>query len=230
MVTTALNAPSVSPVMPVTVKEVAVEAVTVPVPDGLKTTVLLPGVVEKLVPVIVRVVALLARFAVLCVTVGGGITVATCTAVPLLSPLLVTTAFKAPAVSPVRPVTVREVVVEAVTVPVPVGLKTTVLLPGVVEKPVPVIVSVDALRARSAVLSVTVASSTMSLPVPPAYVNRLATPPSRIWAPSGLPLKVPVVVLAEVLSMRVKESPAAGTKPPWANTLRAALGSIVTAP
>ena len=84
MVTTALNAPSVSPVMPVTVKEVAVEAVTVPVPDGLKTTVLLPGVVEKLVPVIVRVVALLARFAVLCVTVGGGITVATCTAAPLL--------------------------------------------------------------------------------------------------------------------------------------------------
>ena len=137
------------------------DAVTVPVPEGLKTTVLLPGVTAlKFVPVIVRVVALMARFAVLSVTVGTGTTVATCTAAPLLWPLLVTTAFKAPAVRPVMPVTVKEVEVEAVTVPVPEGVKATVLFPGIVEKPVPVIVSAVALLARSAVLLVTVGTGT----------------------------------------------------------------------
>ena len=91
---------------------------------------------------------------------GGAMTVATCTAAPLLRALLVTTAFSAPSVKPVMPVTDREVVVEAVTVPLPLGLKTTLLFPGVVEKLVPVIVSVVALLARSAVLSVTVGTGT----------------------------------------------------------------------
>ena len=147
--------PSVRPVTLVTVKEVVVEAVTVPVPVGLKTTVLSLGVVEKPVPVIVRVMALLPRFAVLWVTVGTGTTVATCTAAPLLWPLEVTTALSAPSVRPLMPVTVKEVAVEAVTVPLPAGLKVTVLLPGVVEKPVPVIVSVVAFPARYVVLCVT---------------------------------------------------------------------------
>ena len=98
-------------------------------------------------------------------------TVATCTAGPLLWPLVVTTANKAaPSVSPVMPVTVKEVAVEAVTVPVPVGVKATVLLPGVVaSKPVPVIVSVVpvmvsavALLSRSAVFSVTVRAGVVS--------------------------------------------------------------------
>ena len=47
------------------------------------------------------------------------ITVATGTGAPLLKPLVVTTALNAPGMCPVRPVTVRVVAVEAVTVPVP---------------------------------------------------------------------------------------------------------------
>ena len=66
----------------VTVSEVAVAAVTVPTAAPLNATVLFDGVVAlKPKPLIVSVVALAARSAVLLVTTG--VTVATCTAVPL---------------------------------------------------------------------------------------------------------------------------------------------------
>src|SRR5262249_15819585 len=79
-----------------TVSEVAVEEVTVPTAPLLKVTVLLPAVVSKPRPLIVMLLALAARLLVLLVTTG--VTVATCTAVPLLTLLVVTTAVKLPAV------------------------------------------------------------------------------------------------------------------------------------
>jgi hypothetical protein len=69
-VITALRAPSASPLSLDTVSDVDVEAMTVPLPAGVKTTVLLMGMVEKLLPVMVTVVALLRRLAVLLVTDG----------------------------------------------------------------------------------------------------------------------------------------------------------------
>src|SRR5262249_19103102 len=82
-VTTAVKLPAIRPLRPVTVNCVLVAAVTVPVPL-LKVTLLLAAVVEKPKPLIVSVVALAARFAALEVTTG--VTVATCTAAPLLNP------------------------------------------------------------------------------------------------------------------------------------------------
>ena len=83
-------------------------------------------------------------------------TVATCTAAPLFWPLVVTTACKAPGVRPLRLVTVKKVAVEAVTLPVPVGIKITVLFPGVMaSKLVPVRVKLRVLLKRFAVFRVT---------------------------------------------------------------------------
>ena len=84
-----------------------------------------------------------------------GRTVATWTGAPLEKELVVTTALRGPAR---RPLTerVKEVAVEAVTVPVPVGEKETVLLLGVVSKLVPVMVRVAALAFTVVVVRVTV--------------------------------------------------------------------------
>ena len=74
---------------------------------------------------------------------------------------MVTTADKAPLVSPVIPVTVSCVLVAAVTVPVPAGENTTVLLPGVVaSKPVPLMTSVAAPVVINALEAVTVGGVT----------------------------------------------------------------------
>ena len=82
-------------------------------------------------------------------------TVATCTGLPLLDPLLVTTAVKLPTDGGVFNVTVNWVAVALVTVPVPL-LRVTVLFPAVVSKPEPVMISVVAVAARLLVLEVTV--------------------------------------------------------------------------
>ena len=77
-VMTAVRLPvAVGCVEKVTVSRVAVAVVTVPTAPSLKTTVLLAAVVAKLVPAMVRVGALIARLAVLKVTVGAATTVAT---------------------------------------------------------------------------------------------------------------------------------------------------------
>ena len=74
----------------------------------------------------VSVAALAPRFAVLLVTIG--VTVATWTAVPLVNPLVMTTAVRLPAVFGfVENVTVSDVAVAAVTVPTAPSLKLTVL-------------------------------------------------------------------------------------------------------
>jgi hypothetical protein len=180
LVTTAFSAPALNPLKPVTVKVVAVEAVTVPLPAGVKTTVLLPAVGENPKPLIVRVVAPIARLAVLLVTTGA--TLATGTALPLLTVLLVTTAFKVPALKPLKLVTVREVVVAAVTVPLPAAVKITALLPAVGENPKPLIVRVVAPIARSAVLlvitGITVATGTAGPLGPPSLVTTAVSGPA----------------------------------------------------
>ena len=53
--------------------------------------------------------------------------------------MVITTAFKVPAVGFVEKVTVSNVAVAAVTVPTPPESKTTELLPAVVSKPSPTI-------------------------------------------------------------------------------------------
>jgi hypothetical protein len=89
-------------------------------------------------------------------TVGAATTVATCTAAPLDPPNDVTTAVRAPTLGDDENVTVRDVGVAAVTVPMPL-LRTTVLADGVdASKPVPAIVNVAAFWARFAELKVTV--------------------------------------------------------------------------
>src|SRR5260370_28514528 len=99
-------------------------------------------------------VALAARLAVLLVTTG--LAVATWTAAPLLTPLVVTTAVRLPAVAGlVLNVTVSDVAVAAVTVPTAPSLNVTVLFAAVGSKPKPLIVTVGALAASEGALGVT---------------------------------------------------------------------------
>ena len=115
--TTAVRLPAaVGLVEKVTVNEVAVAVVTVPAAPLLKTRELLPGVVSKPNPLIVNVAALAAKLTVRLVTIG--MTVAACTADPLLTPFVVTTTVKLPAlIGFVEKVTLSVLAVAAVTVP-----------------------------------------------------------------------------------------------------------------
>lgn len=160
----------------VTVKVVAVAAVTVPTAPLLKVTVLLPGVVLKPKPLMVMVAAFKARFAVEDVTCGP--TVATCTAEPELTLLLVTIAVKLPIeVGLVEKVTSNEVAVAVVTVPTAPLLKVTVLLAAVVSKPTPAIVMVEAFAPSAPVLLVTTGATVATCTAEP-----LATPFTVTWA------------------------------------------------
>lgn len=149
VVTTAVNRPTlVGCVESVTVNDVAVAAVTAPTAPLLKTTVLLPGVVLKPVPVMVTDVSVTPRLVVTSVTIGA--IFATWTAAPLPIPLVVTNApMVPPAVGAVVMSTVKLVSVAAETVPIaPLSNKTT-LFAGVVEsKPNPLIVKLVALNPR----------------------------------------------------------------------------------
>jgi len=73
---------------------------------------------------------------------GASAIVATCTAAPLLTPLLVATAVRSPGLGCVVNVIVKFVAVAAVTVPTAPRLKATELFAGVLEKPKPLIVIV----------------------------------------------------------------------------------------
>ena len=95
--------------------------------------------------------ALAARLAVLddTTTVTGDITVATCTAAPLLCLSVVTTAVKLPvAVGLVENVTVSAVGLAVAIVPTAPSLNATVLLAAVGSKPKPLMVISGALAAR----------------------------------------------------------------------------------
>ena len=156
VVTVAVRFPAVGAVEKVTVSAVGVAAVTVPTAPLLKDTVLSPTVELKPNPLMVMVVAVNARFAVLRVT--AGMTLATWTLAPLLTPFVVTTAVRLPAfVGFVERVTVSEVAVAEETVPTAPLLKVTVLFPAVVSNPIPLIVIVEALASKFVRLLVTTA-------------------------------------------------------------------------
>ena len=124
------------------------------------------------------------------------------------------------AVGLVDNVTVSEVAVAEVTVPTAPSLKTTVLLPAVVSKPKPLIVSVVALAARLAVLLVTtgmtVATWTAApLLTPPVVTTAVRLPAvvgswrasrsaksrsSAVTVPTAPSLKTTVLLLAVVAS------------------------------
>ena len=169
----------------VTVSAVEVAAVTVPTAPSLKTTVLLAAVVSKSKPLMVSVVALAARFVVLLVTAGA--TVATCTAPPLFTLSVVTTAVRSPAaVGFVEKVTVSEVAVAAVTAPTAPSLKTTVLLLAVVaSKPNPLMVSVVALAARLVVLLVTTGVTVATWMAAPLLTTPVVTTAVKLPAVVG---------------------------------------------
>jgi hypothetical protein len=147
----------------VTVNCVVVAAITIPAAPLLKATVLLLKVVSNPVPLMIIVGALMARLAVLKVTVGAtGATIVAICAVPLFPPLVVTTAVRLPvAVGSVLKATVNCVEVAEVTIPKAPRLNATVLLLAVVSNPDPLIIIVGVLIARFAVLAVTTGGATM---------------------------------------------------------------------
>ena len=137
VVTITVKLPAVvGAVVSVTVSSVSVAAVTVPAAPLLNTTVLLAAVVSNPDPVIVMEDAFAGRSSLLLVTTGA--IRATCTAVPLLMVLVVTTAVRIPAaVGFVSKLTVNELLVAAVTVPAAPLSNTTVLFAAVESKPNP---------------------------------------------------------------------------------------------
>ena len=155
VVTTAVRFPTVvGLVEKVTVSKLAVAVVTVPTTPLLKVTVLFAAVVENPNPLMVIVGEFAPRFAVLLVMIG--ITLATCTGVPLEMEFVVTTAVRLPAaVGRVDKVTVRVLCVAEVTVPIAPLLKTTRLRDATGSKANPLIVTVLLLAARLTVLLVT---------------------------------------------------------------------------
>lgn len=197
VVTTAVKLPAdVGEVESVTVSAVAVAVVTVPTAPLLKTTVLLPAVVSKPKPLMVMVVAFATKFAELLVTTGT--TVATCTADPLLTVLVVTIAVKLPAaVGAVEIVIVKAVAVAAVTVPAAPLLNTTVLLPGVVSKPKPLMVTVLAFAVKLAELLVTTGTTVATCTAEPLPIVALVTTAVRLPTAVGLVENVTVSEVAE---------------------------------
>jgi len=96
-VTTAVNAPAIwGCVVKVTVNLIGVAPVTLPITSRLKFTVLLPGVVSNPEPLIIIMGALTVRLLVLEVTVGAATILATCTALLLLPPFVLTIAVRLP--------------------------------------------------------------------------------------------------------------------------------------
>lgn len=153
VVTTAVKLPSeVGLVVNLTESVVAVAPVTFPTAPRLKETVLFAKVVSKPKPLMVKVSELKARFDTLVVTTG--LMVATCTAVPVLTPWVTTVAVRLPALGRVESVTVSAVEVALVTVPTAPLLKVTTLLTAVVSKPKPLMVNVDSSPPRLVVLLV----------------------------------------------------------------------------
>ena len=153
VVTIAVSAPERGVADSVTVKAVEVAADTAPIAPLLKVTVLFPGVVLNPDPLMVIVDVLAAKFAVATVTVGA--TTAICTAAPLESEFVVTTAVKLPAEGLVPKVTVSEVAEAAVTVPTAPLLKTTELFAATGSKASPLMTTVVAVVNSAAALTVT---------------------------------------------------------------------------
>lgn len=149
VVTMAVRLPAAAGLVEnVTVRDVAVAAVTVPTAPLLNTTVFCEAVVLKARPVIVTVLAFAARFEVLAVT--DGTTDATTTDAPLDTLFVTTIADRFPTVvGRVVSDTVSVVAVAAETEPTAPLLNVTALLASIVSNPLPIIVSVVALALRT---------------------------------------------------------------------------------
>lgn len=157
-VTTAVRLPAVARVENVTVNEVAVADVTVPIAPLLKITLLFEGVVSNRNPAITSVLAFNARPATAAVTDGR--TPPTCTGAPLLTEFVVTTAVKFPnEVGLVVRNTVSEVAVAASIRPVAPRLRVIALLALVVLKPKPAMVMVFCVAVKFVVLLVMVGTT-----------------------------------------------------------------------
>jgi hypothetical protein len=145
-------------------RDVLVAAVTVPTAPRLKATVLAEGnVALNPVPVITSVGALIARFVEedVLFTVGAATIVLTCTAAPLVAPLAVTTAVRAPSeAGGVVKETVSDVLVAAVTVPTAPRLNCTELAAAFVLNPEPAITICAALAESEVLLVVTLGAAT----------------------------------------------------------------------
>ena len=131
------------------------------------------------------VVLLADKFAVLLVITG--MTFATCSAVPLATVFVLTTAVKVPAAGIVEKEIVKAVAVADVTVPTAPLLNVTVLLAAVVSKPVPLIVIVAALAARFAVAVVTVGATIATCTVAPLAIEFVVTTVVKLPADGFVP-------------------------------------------
>ena len=144
-----------------------------------------------------------ARFVVFSVTTG--VTVATCTAVPLETLSVVTTAVRLPAVAgSVEKVTVSEFVVAAVTLPMAPSSKLTVSLLAIGSKPKPSIVMVLALAVKFLALSVTTGVTVATCAAVPLETLSTIATAVRLPAIAGSVEKVTVsefVVAAVTLPM-----------------------------
>ena len=191
VVTTAVRLPALGLVEKVTVKVVAVAAVTVPTAPLLNTTVLLPAVVLNPNPRIVTVVAVDVIPVVLVVT--EGITVATCAGLPLETELVVTTAVKLPrAVGLVPRLTVSDVAVAVVTVPTAPLLNNTILREALGSKPKPVITMLAALIAKLEVPTVTTGLTVAICTAAPLLILLTVTTAVRLPAVVGFVERVTV--------------------------------------
>jgi hypothetical protein len=191
-VTTAVRSPTaVGLVENVTVSEVAVAVVTVPTAPLLKTTEFKFAVELNPAPVITTDVALIGKDVLLFVTTG--VTVATCTAVPLAIVLVVTIAVILPrTLGRVESDTVSVVSVAAVTVPTAPLLKTTVLRFATGSKPKPLIVMDVDVIPRPEVLLVTTGTALATLTAAPLDRLFVVTTAVRLLLAIGFVLSVTV--------------------------------------
>ena len=174
VVTIAVKEPATGFVERVTVSDVGLAAVTEPTAPLLNTTVLLASVVLNPVPEMVTVDRVASNSVELLVTVG--LSEATWTAFPLLTPARVTMAVRFPAVRAPEKVTVKAVADAAVTVPVTPLLNTTVLLPGVTEsKPKPLMIKVGVVSNKFAVLLVTSGTTFATASALPLVIELVVT-------------------------------------------------------
>ncbi len=193
VVTKAVKLPAdVGLVLNVTVSDVAVADETVPTAPLLNVTVLLAAVVSKPMPLMTTLEALAAsdRPALAFTT---GMTRAIWTAEPLLMDPVVTMAVSdPPAAGLVEKVTVKLVAVADVTKPMAPLFSCTVFSAEVVEKPKPLIVTVDASAARLAVATVTTGVTVATCTGAPLLLELVVTTAVRMPAVVGLVVNVTV--------------------------------------
>lgn len=204
--TTAVSDPAAAGfVVKVTVSDVAEAEVTVPSAPLLKVTMLLAAIESNPTPLIVTEVAFAATVGVPLVTTGN--TVATGTAAPLLTPLLVTIAVSSTGdVGFVLKVTVSRVVVAAVTVPAAPLLNTTVLLAAEVSNPNPLMDRVVASASRLEVLLVTTGTTVETCTAAPLLRLLVVTIAVRLPAEVGAVVRLTVSVVA-VAAVTVPTAP-----------------------